>query len=165
MAKWTNLPLTSRKLITKEEQIIYFDNVVNKLFSKLEPDQILFSFLINNNCVGYGGLVHISWINMTAEVSFIMDTNLESKYFQKYWVNFLKLIESIAFNQLNFNKLYTYAFDLRPNLYKILEFSGYIYSSTLKNQFFKDSKLIDVVIHHKINNWKIYFLSLEQIGA
>ena len=43
---------------------------------------VLFNYLHNGKCIGYGGLVHINWIDKNAEVSFIMDTELEENYFE-----------------------------------------------------------------------------------
>ena len=56
-----------------------------------------------------------------AEISFIMDTQLEEKEFDKHWEKYLELIEKVAFENLNLHKIYVYAFDLRPNLYTILQ--------------------------------------------
>ena len=49
----------------------------------------------NEELIGYGGLVHINWINKSAEISFLMNTKLESKYFSTHWKMFLKLIKEI----------------------------------------------------------------------
>lgn len=49
--------------LTKEKQNAYFENVVAKLFNQEQPNQILFSFLKDDECIGYGGLVHINWID------------------------------------------------------------------------------------------------------
>ena len=118
--KWRNeqiYHLRQDKLLTKNDQDYYFKNVVNKLFNMQRPNQLLFSFLKENLCVGYGGLVHINWVRKNAEISFVMDTELEKKYFSIHWRIFLKLIEQVAFIDLNFHKIFTYAFDLRPHLY------------------------------------------------
>jgi hypothetical protein len=48
-----------------------------KLFQLQKPNQILFSFLEENKCIGYGGLVHINWNDINGEISFIIDTKLE----------------------------------------------------------------------------------------
>ena len=62
-----------------EDQNNYFENVVMKLFNLKNPDQILFSYISENKCIGYGGLVHINWNKKYAEISFIMKTKLERK--------------------------------------------------------------------------------------
>ncbi|HMR86859.1 MAG TPA: GNAT family N-acetyltransferase, partial [Saprospiraceae bacterium] len=71
--KWRNeqmYHLRQSKPLTEEEQERYFTNVVAQLFDKEQPDQILFSYLEGDVCIGYGGLVHINWIDKNAELSF-----------------------------------------------------------------------------------------------
>jgi RimJ/RimL family protein N-acetyltransferase len=138
-------------LLTEKDQNFYFDEIIPKLFEQEKPTQVLFSFLKNGKCVGYGGLVHINWVDKNAEISFIMKTELEAEFFSKHWTVFLLLIEDVAFNQLNFHKLLTYAFDLRPQLYEIIEHSGYIKEATLIEHCLFDKQYKNVVIHRKIN--------------
>lgn len=137
--------------LTKEMQDYYFNNVVAKLFEQDKPDQLLFSYLENGKCIGYGGLVHINWTDKNAEISFIMNTALEKEAFHKHWGIYLDLLEQIAFEQLNLHKIYTYAFDLRPQLYEAIEAKGFSKEATLKEHCLFDGIYIDVVIHSKIN--------------
>ncbi len=144
--------LRQTQLLNKESQEKYFKEVVDNLFEQTHPNQFLFSFFHNNIFVGYGGLVHINWIDKNAEISFIMKTKLEKDYFSFYWSNFLKLIEKVAFEEMKFHKIFTYAFDMRPHLYEILLESNYNEEARLKEHCFFDNKYIDVVIHSKINS-------------
>ena len=142
--------LRQSKLLDKESQDKYFDTVVSKLFVAEKPDQILFSYLENGVCIGYGGLVHINWIDKNAELSYIMNTKNELN-FNAHWSNFLTLIEQVAFEELQFHKIFTYAFDLRPHLYKVLEENGYKKEAILKEHCFFDNEFIDVIIHSKMS--------------
>src|SRR5690606_39161213 len=110
------------------------------------PNQFLFSLLENGKLIGYGGLVHINWIDKNAEISFIMDTSLETNRFNDIWVNYLSLLDKIAFDELNLHKLYTYAFDLRPKLYDALSLAGYKLDARLKEHCLFENKFLDVVI-------------------
>jgi len=151
--KWRNeqiYHLRQDKPLTAEDQENYFTNVVNVLFEQEQPIQMLFSFLENDICIGYGGLVHINWIDKNAEISFVMNTKLENQYFQKYWNIYLDLIEKVTLEELYFHKLYVYAFDLRPHLYVALEVSNYFLDARLKEHCFFGDKFIDVVIYSKI---------------
>ena len=126
--KWRNeqiYHLRQAKPLTEIDQNNYFDNVVYKLFEQEKPKQILFSFIKNGECIGYGGLVHINWIDLNAEISFIMDTSLEIDSFEYHWSIYLSLIEQVAFQDLKFHKIFTYAFDLRPHLYPMLIKNGF----------------------------------------
>lgn len=151
--KWRNeqiYHLRQDKLLTAEVQNRYFETVLKALFSEDKPSQLLFSYLEGDKCIGYGGLVHINWIDKNAEISFIMDTDLEKDNFQTHWCNYLDLLEQVAFQDLHLHKIYTYAFDLRPHLYLALKDVNFIEETRLKEHCLFDGKYIDVVIHSKI---------------
>lgn len=135
--------------LTLEEQETYFKNIIDKLFEQEEPSQFIFSFLEDNILIGYGGLVHIDWKNRTAEISFLTETsrNTSKEVFMNDWVNYLSLLKEIANTHLNFSSIYTYAYDLRPNLYIALEKSGFAETSRLKNHVEINGEKKDVVIH------------------
>lgn len=150
--KWRNeqiYHLRQNRPLTEADQDSYFENVVDKLFDQERPNQILFSYLEDGKCIGYGGLVHINWIDKNAEISFIMNTALEKDFFSFHWQTYLGLIEKVAFEELQLHKIFTYAFDLRPKLYEVLENSGYEREARLKEHCFFDGKYIDVIIHSK----------------
>ena len=162
--KWRNeqiYHLRQSRPLNAEDQDAYFNNVIAKLFDLEEPNQILFSFLENDKCIGYGGLVHINWLDKNAEVSFIMETSLESNYFHEIWQAYLKLIELVAFDSLKFHKIYTYAFDLRPHLYESLESANFFEDTRLKQHAIFEGKAIDVLIHSKINQGTYLVLANE----
>ena len=124
--------LRQNKPLKPVDQDNYFTNVISKLFDTDQPNQILFSFLKNGVFAGYGGLVHINWIDKNAEISFIMKTELEKEFFSKYWSIYLQLIEQVAFDELNLHKIFVYAFDLRPHLYETLEENNFMREAELK---------------------------------
>jgi RimJ/RimL family protein N-acetyltransferase len=152
--KWRNeqmYHLRQAQLLTKKNQDHYFKTVVASLFDQKQPSQLLFSFLKNDQCIGYGGLVHINWEDKNAEISFVMDTAIEKNYFKEMWFEYLSLIEVVAFESLNFNKIFTYAFDLRPELYTALQAAGFHKEAVLKNHKIVDKIFVDVLIHAKYN--------------
>lgn len=158
--KWRNeqiYHLRQAKLLTSEDQEDYFKNVVASLFEEEKPNQILFSYLKDNVCIGYGGLVHVNWIDQNAEISFIMDTKLEKEYFKFHWCVFLELIEKVAFLELELYKIFTYSYDLRPKLYEALEKMSFTKEATLKEHCLFDTKHINVLIHSKKNPYKLTF--------
>lgn len=148
--KWRNeqiYHLRQARPLTEDDQQRYFDNVVSKLYNNPNPDQILFSYLEKGVCVGYGGLVHINWIDRNGEISFVMNTSLEKEHFAEHWGNYLKMLKEVAFKDLSLHKIYTYAFDLRPHLYTMLEANGFTRETTLKEHCFFNGEYKDVVIH------------------
>ena len=153
--KWRNeqlYHLRQSEPLTREKQDHYFNEVISQLFEQDTPDQILFSFLKNEKCIGYGGLVHINWIDKNAEVSFVMNTSLEEKSFLLNWQTYASLIEQVAFNGLGFQKIFVYAFDLRPHLYDALENCGYFLDARLKSHCFFQGEFKDVVIYSKLKS-------------
>jgi len=153
--KWRNeqiYHLRQGQFLLKENQDTYFDTVVQGLFDQETPPQILFSFLSNGLCIGYGGLVHMDWMDMHAEISFLMNTELENEHFTEYWGVFLNLIEKVAFKECELHKIYTFAYDLRPRLYNVLESSGYHQDGRLREHVMVKDEYYDVVIHSKLRN-------------
>ena len=153
--KWRNeqiYHLRQARPLTEDDQQRYFDNVVSKLYDNPKPEQILFSYLEKGVCIGYGGLVHINWIDNNAEISFIMDTRLEKEHFAEHWSNYLTMLKSVAFDDLGLHKIYTYAFDLRPHLYTMLEANGYKREATLKEHCLSNGEYKDVVLHSLWND-------------
>lgn len=141
--------LRQETVLLIEQQEIYFKTVVDKLFDVEKPKQLLFSFLENNKLIGYGGLVHIDWETKTAEVSFLTETsrNKNADMFISDWVNYLAILKKVANDYLNFKSIYTYAYDLRPNLYIALQESGFTEIKRHKNHIQIENKKVDVVIH------------------
>lgn len=163
--KWRNeqmYHLRQSQPLTKQSQEDYFRSTVLALFNQDEPDQLLFSYLKKGDCIGYGGLVHISKEYSSAEVSFIMKTELETNEFEKHWTNFIKLISILAFQELKLKKIFTYAYDLRPHLYSILENNRFELKSRLKDQIEIEGKQVDVLIHERLN--PSYLLKLRVVS-
>ncbi len=153
--KWRNeqiYHLRQARPLTEDDQQHYFDNVVSKLYDNPKPDQILFSYLEKGVCIGYGGLVHINWIDRNGEISFIMDTQLEAEHFAEHWSNYLTMLKAVAFDDLGLHKIYTYAFDLRPHLYTMLEANGYKREATLKEHCLFNGEYKDAVLHSLWND-------------
>lgn len=144
--------LRQTEQLTKEKQDKYFAETISALFCQEVPNQLLFSFLKNDQCIGYGGLVHINWTDKNAEVSFIMATHLEELSFATNWANFLDCIEQVAFNELNFHKIFIYAFNLRPHLYEVLEMNDYFLDARLKEHCLFEGNYKDVMIYSKLEN-------------
>ena len=151
--KWRNeqiYHLRQNQPLTIRDQDKYFNTIINQLFEVEKPNQLLFSYLENDICIGYGGLVHINWIDKNAEVSFVMNTKLETEMFKFHWDSFLQLLENIAFDELKFHKIFTYAFDLRPHLYEVLESNNYMKEAVLNEHCLFNNEFKDVIIHSKI---------------
>jgi RimJ/RimL family protein N-acetyltransferase len=151
--KWRNeqiFHLRQDVKLTKQMQDSYFKDKILPSFDEENPSQILFSVLKDKRIIGYGGLVHIDWINQNAEISFLMDTQLEEVFFEVYWESFLHLLTRVAFDDLGLNKIYVYSFDLRPLLYKVLENQNFKEEARLRNHRKVKNNYVDVRIHSKL---------------
>ena len=145
--------LRQEKIITPEQQTQYYESVIKKSFFEHQPTIILFSFFLEKDCVGYGGLTNINWKLKNAELSFICETKRSKKtdLYQKDFSVFLKLIKQLSFEYLKFVKLYTETYDIRDNHIKILEAHEFILTSTLiKNKPIRKER-INVLFHSLYN--------------
>lgn len=164
--KWRNeqiYHLRQDKPLTREDQDRYFEEIISKLFHQEKPEQILFSFLQSGNCIGYGGLVHINWHDLNAEISLVMNTKIEKTVFKENWVIFLRILETVAFDELLFKKIFTYAYDLRPELFEVLDDSGFSEEARLKSHVKIENRFIDVLIHSKISSSDFFSFKLASI--
>jgi len=148
--------LRQDKELTPLDQDAYFENVISKLFDQEQPEQILFSLLKEEKCIGYGGLVHIDWKQRKAEVSFLIDTEIEKTQFKKLWLLYIGMIEKVAFNQINLNEIFTYSYEVRPKLYPILDQAGFIEKERILNAIQIQNNPVDALIHIKRKNELTY---------
>lgn len=146
--------LRQKEPLTKSEQEHYFATVVDNLFEVDKPNQLLFSYLKKGELIGYGGLVHIDWDNRNAEISFLLETERSNgkEEFVFHWSNYLQILKKVAFEDVFLKRIYTYAYDMRPLLYKALESEGFIEEQRLKNEIEVNGHKYDVVIHSFICN-------------
>ena len=86
-----------------------------------------------------------------AEISFVMNTSLENDFFYEYWSKYLNLIEKVAFYEIGLNKIFVYAFDVRPKLYKALNDASYNNEARLKMHHKINNDYVDVLIYSKFN--------------
>ena len=141
--------LRQKELLTDETQKKYFDEVIKPSFLEKNPKQILFSYLYKNKCIGYGGFVHISWMDKRAEISFLVDNNRaeNEKIYQQDFLNYMELIKEIAFLYIGFNRIFTETYDFRKKHIESLELSGFIPEGRIKQHIIIDNKYIDSVFH------------------
>jgi len=141
--------LRQKNILTSKEQTDYYNKVIKKSFSKKFPEMIIFSFMLDNNCIGYGGFVNIDWDSRRAEVSFLTKTyrSNNKNMYKKDFQAFLKLIIPLAFNEIVFNKLLTETFDIRPTTLDILEKVGFGLEGRLKNHIRIKNSNVDSILH------------------
>ncbi|MBH8556707.1 GNAT family N-acetyltransferase [Hymenobacter negativus] len=113
--------------LTAEQQETYFQRVVLPLFEQEQPGQLLFSLLHEDELIAYGGLVHISWADLRAEVSFLVEPTraTQADTYRQDFLAHLRLLGQVAFEGLKFNRLFTETYDIRPAHIAILVEAGF----------------------------------------
>jgi len=139
--------------ITDIQQKVFFQKLLKNSFYIENPNEILFSFLHNDICIGYGGLVYIDWKSKSGEISFINETKRASDTLTYYddFTNFIYLLFKIAFFELEFNKLTTETYGIRKNTLKILTELGFKLKNIKKNSILIDDKKYDSFFHEYCN--------------
>ena len=150
--KWRNAQmdiLRQSTPLTAEDQDRYFREVVTPLFEAEQPAQLLFSLLLDEELVGYGGLVHIDWAAGRAEISFLLETgrNAHTTTFQADFAAYLHLVRQVAFEDLSLRKINTEAYDVRPYLTAVLEAEGFAEEARLPRHVRVAGQLVDTVFH------------------
>ena len=118
--------------ITKQNQVEYYKTVVWPELLLSEPGRLLFSFFKGSEFIGYGGLVHIDWKKMSAEMSFILSTKRMKNViqYQEDLENFISILKGLAFSELGFEKIVTETYSFRKLTIDILEKSDFIIDPT-----------------------------------
>lgn len=113
--------------LTSEQQEEYFQRVVLPLLEQEKPGQLLFSLLHEDKLIAYGGLVHVSWADLRAEVSFLVEPAraADAATYRADFLAHLRLLGQVAFEGLKFNRLFTETYDIRPAHIAILEAAGF----------------------------------------
>ena len=139
--------------LTTEQQDAYFQRVVLPLFEQEQPGQLLFSLLHNNELIAYGGLVHLSWPDGRAEVSFLVDPTraAEPATYRQDFRAHLRLLGEVAFEGLKFNRLFTETYDIRPAHVAILEEAGFRLEGRLRQHVqLKPGTFADSLMHGQL---------------
>jgi RimJ/RimL family protein N-acetyltransferase len=141
--------LRQNRLLTDEDQRTYFRTVILPSFLEEKPKIILFSYLFEKVCIGYGGLTNIDWQSCRAEVSFLLDTKRihNVKQYQKDFSTFLSLMKKMAFDELHFHRLFTETYDIRPHHIEVLEKSGFIFEGRMKDHVKIEDRYVDSLLH------------------
>ncbi len=135
--------------LSAEAQDRYFQEVITPLFEAEQPAQLLFSLLLEEELIGYGGLVHFDWPAGRAEISFLLETgrNGHIPTFQADFAAYLHLLRQVAFEDLSLQKINTEAYDVRPYLTAVLEAVGFAEEARLPRHVQVAGQLVDTVFH------------------
>lgn len=146
--------------ILERQQISYYANNIWPSMKEPMPANILMSYLFRDELIGYGGLVHIAWHDLCAEISFLLspDRAINSAIYSADFQCFLGLIKHLAFDYLCFQRLYTETYEIRSLHIKILENSGFMREGVLRQHVRIGGNPINSIIHGCLKKceWKTH---------
>jgi len=135
--------------ISPAQQRDYYAANVWPAMAMPEPSNILLIFERRGAPIGYGGLVHVAWAHRRAEISFLLDpalVNAPDEYARCFGA-FLSLMKELAFEDLDFERLFTETYATRQHHISILEANGFRFEGTLKHHVILDGRPVDSLMH------------------
>jgi RimJ/RimL family protein N-acetyltransferase len=132
-------------------QDAYFANVVRPQFDEAEPAQVLVALLDDDRLIGYGGLVHISWPNRRAEVSFMTEGGRQDEAtFRADLGAFLDLMVEMATERIRLHRLTTECYEFRTVFIEELERAGFEPEGRLREHIRVDDDYADSMLHGRL---------------
>lgn len=135
--------------ISSDEQVAYYAATIWPDMARPQPRNIIFTYLERDEFVGYGGLVHIAWQHRRAEVSFLLEPQLAGveRTYTRYFSAFLRLIQSVAFQDLKLHRLFTETYATRAHHISVLEASGFALEGRMRDHVRIQDEPVDSLIH------------------
>jgi hypothetical protein len=129
----------------------YFARNVFNQFTRPEPNQILFGIIRKDILLGYGGLVHLNWVESQGEISFLLNPLISenSDRYEEVFLSFLQVIEYVAFDELKFDRITTETYGFRTKHIQILEKFGMRQKEVLYNRIMLNNHYFDSILHSK----------------
>lgn len=148
--------LRQKTPISPAQQLLYFEEVIRPTFTQEYPPQVLFSLLLSDTCIGYGGLTHLDWEARHAEVSFLLDPFYvsDAALYRRTFGHYLSLLFQAAFSDLHLHRLYTDTYAFREDHIATLEAAGFQREGRMRDHIFKREKWEDSLIHGLLFNEK-----------
>jgi len=145
--------LRQKEPLCKEDQLVYFKNKIWPSLLEDNPNQIIFSFYKNQEHIGYGGLVHISWEDKRGELSFLLNPDYieDELIYGPYFSAFIELMKIVAFQELGFMKITGETYDIRPFHIQTMENCGFELHGRLPKHSFTGGRFVDSLLHNIIN--------------
>lgn len=150
--RWRNAQmevLRQSEIITVIQQHRYFAEHVWPDKRRDRPGQILLAIERHDHLIGYGGLVHICWPDRRAEVSFLLDPSVESMSQMRAMVftRYLRLVQQLAFCDLQMSRLWTETYAFRFDHINTLESVGFRHEGRLRGHVLMNTGPIDSIVH------------------
>lgn len=141
--------LRQNRILSDEDQLNYFEKIVQPSFTDPNTKIMLFSFLNKDKCIGYGGLTNIHWEDERTELSFLVATERtrDNSVYHSDFTHFIELMKKVVFDDLKFNRIFTETYDIRELHVSILEECGFQMEGRMREHVKIDNKHVDSLIH------------------
>jgi hypothetical protein len=135
--------------ISPEQQSAYYAAEIWPAMKQPQPSNILVSYFWDSSHIGYGGLVHIAWPHLRAEVSFLLDPARAAELDEAdiHFFNFLGLMKEMAFDDLKLHRLCTETYAIRPRHIAVLSARGFRQEGVLREHVYIHGKPVDSFVH------------------
>lgn len=151
--RWRNAQISVLRQahpITPDEQARYFANHVWPEKAQAQPPKILLAIKEDGALIGYGGLVHINWDYLRAEISFLLDPEraADDDVAAPVFAEFLHLMEGLAFADLALERLMTETYEQRTAFIAALDAHGFAREGRLRSHVRLDGgQPCDAILH------------------
>ncbi len=150
--EWRNAQLhvlRQTEPITVEQQERYYAEHIWPTMKDRTPKNVLLTYLHGGTAIAYGGLVHIDWSKLQAEVSFLMAPEFanDTPRYREHHLAFLGLLRELAFSHMGFRSLFTETYEHRTQHMQNLEAFGFVRERVDKDKISIEGKALDSVFH------------------
>jgi RimJ/RimL family protein N-acetyltransferase len=135
--------------ITPPQQEAYFARHIWPTMAEAEPANILMALLRDQAHIGYGGLVHVSWADRRAELSFLVDPARagDLERYRADFSAFLALAQQMAFEDLRLHRVFTETYAIRRHHIGILEAAGFVREGVMRDHVRIGGTFVDSILH------------------
>lgn len=149
--RWRNSQISilrQRVELSASQQDDYFKSVVAREMRIQNPPQILLGLDLSGEFVAYGGLVHISWLDQHAEMSFLTDPAYSANDDHRRLLDiFVRLLSDLSLNKLGLHRLFTETYSSRTEHIEMLEKLGFCREGVLREHVMINGEYVDSVLH------------------
>ena len=141
--------LRQKAEVSASQQAEYYSRHVWPEKSCEKPSNILLAIIRAGCLIGYGGLVHVAWEHRRAEVSFLLAPELELDADTRavLFNCFLRLMKTLAFEDLGLARLFTETYATRRRHIETLESCGFIREGRQRHHVQIEDVPVDSLIH------------------
>lgn len=149
---WRNAQMSvlrQKSPISTGDQLAYFDREIWPDKTVKHPKNLLLIYRHDKTVIGYGGLVHISWPDSRAEISFLVDPEIcadASDYAQAFGT-WLSLMKTLAFDDLNLRRLTAETYMTRSQNLPVFENAGFVREGVFREHVVVDGVMHDSILH------------------